>query len=167
MTTAISASLRGRPITAQDDAAIARVIRCVSAEFGLTSDKGYTVSDPDLDNLFALYNQPNSAYWIVEYAGEVVGGVGIAPLTASDDDVCELQKMYFLPVARGKGLARQLALQALEFARQRGFGRCYLETTGHLTSVIRLYQSLGFERIPYSMGNTGHTDCEVTMLKTL
>ncbi|MFC3394174.1 GNAT family N-acetyltransferase [Brenneria rubrifaciens] len=167
MTTAIPVSLRLRPIKAQDDAAIAHVIRCVSAEFGLTADKGYTVADPNLDNLFALYSQPNSAYWIVEHAGEVVGGGGIAPLPAGDEDVCELQKMYFLPVARGKGLAKQLAMQALAFARQRGFRRCYLETTGHLTSAIRLYQSLGFEHIPHSMGNTGHTDCEVTMLKML
>ncbi|MCU1794528.1 GNAT family N-acetyltransferase [Pectobacterium polaris] len=167
MTTATSANLQVRPITAQDDAAIAQVIRQVSAEFGLTADKGYTVSDPNLDALFALYNQPKSAYWVVEYEGRVVGGGGIAPLVAGEEDVCELQKMYFLPVVRGKGLARQLAIQALDFARQHGFRRCYLETTGHLTSAIRLYESLGFESIPHAMGNTGHTDCEVTMLKTL
>ncbi|MBJ7222387.1 MULTISPECIES: GNAT family N-acetyltransferase [unclassified Brenneria] len=167
MMTAMPVTLRMRPITAQDNAAIAGVIRCVSAEFGLTADKGYTVSDPDLDSLFELYNRPNSAYWVIEYQGEVVGGGGIAPLAAGDEDVCELQKMYFLPVLRGKGLARKLALLALDFARQRGFRRCYLETTGHLTSAIRLYRSLGFEHIPHAMGNTGHTDCEVTMLKQL
>ena len=167
MTTATSANLQVRPITARDDAAIAQVIRQVSAEFGLTADKGYTVSDPNLDALFALYSQPKSAYWVVEYESRVVGGGGIAPLVAGEEDVCELQKMYFLPVVRGKGLARQLAIQALDFARQHGFRRCYLETTGHLTSAIRLYESLGFELIPHSMGNTGHTDCEVTMLKVL
>lgn len=121
MTIALSLSLRMRPITAQDNAAIAAVIRRVSAEFGLTADKGYTVSDPNLDNLFQLYNQPNSAYWVIEYDGEVVGSGGIAPLQEGEADVCELQKMYFLPILRGKGLARQLALQALDFARQKGF----------------------------------------------
>ncbi|MCL2892891.1 GNAT family N-acetyltransferase [Brenneria tiliae] len=167
MTTAIPVDLLMRPITAQDNAAIARVIRRVSAEFGLTADKGYTVSDPDLDHLFELYNRPDSAYWVIEHLGEVGGGGGIAPLTSGDEDVCELQKMYFLPILRGRGLARQLAIQALDFARRRGFRRCYLETTGHLTSAIRLYESLGFEHIPHSMGHTGHTDCEVTMLKVL
>lgn len=167
MTTAIPANYRIRLITAQDNAAIARVIRRVSAEFNLTADKGYTVSDPNLDSLFELYSQPDSAYWVLEYEGEVVGGGGIAPLVGGDEDVCELQKMYFLPILRGKGLAKQLALQALNFAHLRGFRRCYLETTGHLTSAIRLYQSLGFEHIPRAMGNTRHTDCEVTMLKTL
>ncbi|MCG8709885.1 GNAT family N-acetyltransferase [Brenneria sp. 4F2] len=167
MTTTIPANYQIRPITAQDNAAIAGVIRRVSAEFNLTADKGYTVSDPNLDSLFELYNQPKNAYWVLEYEGEIVGGGGIAPLVGGDKDVCELQKMYFLPVLRGKGLAKRLALQALDFARRHGFRRCYLETTGHLTSAIQLYQSLGFEPIPHTMGNTRHTDCEVTMLKTL
>lgn len=167
MTTAIPVTIRMRPIRAQDNAAIAHVIRCVSAEFGLSADKGYTVSDPNLDNLFQLYSQPQSAYWVIEYEGEVAGGGGIAPLLEGEPDVCELQKMYFLPVLRGKGLARQLALHAFDFARQQGFRRCYLETTGSLTQAIQLYQKLGFERIPCAMGNTGHGDCEFTMLKTL
>lgn len=100
MTTGTPANYRIRPITVQDNAAIARVIRLVSAEFGLTADKGYTVSDPDLDHLFELYNQPASAYWVLEYEGEVVGGGGIAPLVDGDEDVCELQKCIFTGSAR-------------------------------------------------------------------
>lgn len=34
-----------RRLTLQDNPAIARVIRQVSAEYGLTADKGYTVAD--------------------------------------------------------------------------------------------------------------------------
>lgn len=48
MTTATPARLLVRPITAEDNPAIAHVIREVSAEHGLTADKGYTVSDPNL-----------------------------------------------------------------------------------------------------------------------
>ncbi|CNI06066.1 GNAT family N-acetyltransferase [Yersinia bercovieri] len=167
MTTATSIHLLVRPILAADNLAIANVIRDVSAEFGLSADKGYTVSDPNLDHLFELYSQPRSAYWVVEVDGNIAGGGGIAPLSGGDTDLCELQKMYFLPLLRGKGLAKQLALQALEFARQQGFGRCYLETTASLTSAVGLYEKLGFEHIDGPMGNTGHVDCEVTMLKTL
>ncbi|MCB5321678.1 GNAT family N-acetyltransferase [Yersinia intermedia] len=167
MTTATPIRLLVRPITAADNLAIANVIRDVSAEFGLTADKGYTVSDPNLDHLFELYSQPRSAYWVIEVDGNIAGGGGIAPLSGGEADLCELQKMYFLPILRGKGLAKQLALQALAFARQQGFGRCYLETTASLTSAIGLYEKLGFEHIDCSMGNTGHVDCEVTMLKKL
>ncbi|GAB7258640.1 MULTISPECIES: GNAT family N-acetyltransferase [Dickeya] len=167
MTTSAPISLLTRPIMATDNAAIARVIRLVSAEFGLTADKGYTVSDPNLDQLFELYCRPASAYWVVECNGEVVGGGGLAPLSGGEADVCELQKMYFLPLARGRGIARQLAEQALAFGREQGFRRCYLETTAHLTSAITLYEKLGFQHIPHAMGNTGHVDCEVRMLKIL
>ncbi len=167
MTTATPVRLLIRPITADDNAAIAHVIREVSAEHGLTADKGYTVSDPNLDALFQLYSQPRSAYWVVEIDGQIAGGGGVAPLQGGEIDVCELQKMYFLPVLRGKGLAKRLALQAMEFARQQGFNRCYLETTATLQQAISLYEHLGFEHIDCAMGNTGHGDCEVTMLKSL
>lgn len=166
MTTTTPIRLLVRPITAGDNLAIANVIREVSAEFGLTADKGYTVSDPNLDHLYELYSQPRSAYWVIEVDGHIAGG-GVAPLLGGEADLCELQKMYFLPILRGKGLAKQLALQALAFARQQGFGRCYLETTASLTSAVGLYERLGFEHIGGAMGNTGHVDCEVTMLKTL
>jgi putative acetyltransferase len=167
MTTVTPLNLQVRPITAADNPLIARVIRDVSAEFGLTADKGYTVSDPNLDRLFELYSEANSAYWIVEHQGNVLGGGGVAPLACSAPDICELQKMYFLPEARGFGLARDLALRAMEYARQQGFRRCYLETTASLTRAIKLYESLGFTLIDTAMGCTGHVDCEVRMLRTL
>lgn len=166
-TTATPLNLQVRPITAADNPHIAQVIRDVSAEFGLTADKGYTVSDPQLDRLFELYNAENSAYWIVEHKGQVMGGGGVAPLACSAPDICELQKMYFLPELRGFGLARELALRAMDYARERGFKRCYLETTGNLTRAIKLYESLGFEHIDGALGCTGHVDCEVRMLKAL
>lgn len=77
---------------------------------------------------------------MIEVDGRVAGGGGIAPLQGGADDICELQKMYFLPVLRGKGLAKRLALQALDFARQHGFRCCYLETTASLTQAVALYE---------------------------
>jgi len=160
-------SLTLRRITAGDNAAIASVIRQVSAEYGLTADKGYTVADPNLDELYQLYSQPGHAYWIIEQDGCVVGGGGVAPLSCSEADICELQKMYFLPSARGQGLAKKLALLALDHARTQGFTRCYLETTAFLKEAIGLYEHLGFAHISAPLGCTGHVDCEVRMLKTL
>lgn len=167
MTTVLQTSLRVRPIVPADNPHIASVIRVVSAEFGLTADKGYTVSDPNLDHLYEVYSADRCAFWVVEVEGKVVGGGGVAPLACSDADICELQKMYFMPSVRGLGLARRLAIQAMDFAREQGFKRCYLETTASLTRAIRLYEHLGFVHINGPMGSTGHVDCEVTMLKTL
>lgn len=167
MVTATQAGVRVRPIALQDNPLIAQVIRTVSAEFGLTADKGYTVSDPNLDRLFELYSHASSAYWIIERDGIVMGGGGVAPLSGSDADICELQKMYFLPEVRGLGVARTLALQAMSYAREQGFKRCYLETTASLTRAIKLYEQLGFRHIDGPLGFTGHVDCEVTMIRDL
>lgn len=167
MTTASAVNILVRPIAPTDNSAIAQVIRLVSAEFGLTADKGYTVSDPQLDQLFQLYSQPRSAYWVIECDGEIVGGGGVAPLSGGEPDTCELQKMYFMASLRGRGMAYELAQRALNFAREQGFGRCYLETTATLTRAIALYEKLGFVHIDGPMGNTGHGDCEVRMLKPL
>lgn len=156
-----------RTLQPEDNAAIAGVIRAVSAEYGLTADKGYTVADPELDTLYEVYSQPGHAYWVVECEGRVVGGGGIAPLRCSEPGICELQKMYFLPVARGKGIAKRLAYQAMEHARREGFERCYLETTAFLKEAVGLYERLGFQHIDAPLGCTGHVDCEVRMLKTL
>lgn len=86
-----------RRITATDNPAIAGVIRRVSAEYGLTADKGYTVADPNLDELYSVYSQPGHAYWVVEQNGQVVGGGGVAPLSCSEPDICELQKCTSCP----------------------------------------------------------------------
>ncbi len=163
----LSTQLHMRRLRADDNAAIARVIRNVSAEFGLTADKGYTVADPNLDILYTQYQRPRHAYWVIEQHQQVIGGGGIAPLAGGKDDICELQKMYFLPQARCMGLAKKLALTALDYAREQGFTRCYLETTAALVQAIALYQRLGFDFIDTPLGQTGHTDCEVRMLKTL
>ncbi|MEX0445138.1 GNAT family N-acetyltransferase [Xenorhabdus sp. SGI246] len=156
-----------RPITQQDNADIAAVIREVSAEHGLTADKGFAVADPILDTLYEVYSQPRSAYWVVEMEGKVVGGGGIAPLAGGDNDTCELQKMYLSSELRGKGVAKQIVQQSLAFGTEQGFTRCYLETTAELKAAIALYKKLGFSYLDEPLGNTGHSDCEVRMIKTL
>ncbi|USH02075.1 bifunctional helix-turn-helix transcriptional regulator/GNAT family N-acetyltransferase [Grimontia kaedaensis] len=149
-----------------DNAAIATVIRKVSAEYGLTADKGYSVADPTLDALSESYKADNAAYWVVEQNGKILGGGGVASLPG-EEGVCELQKMYFRPELRGRGFARRLAAMAMKFARHQGYHACYLETTACLKEAVSLYESLGFEHLDEPLGNTGHTDCEVAMLKKL
>ncbi|SPZ22614.1 Predicted acetyltransferase [Providencia rettgeri] len=130
-----------RPIEQQDNAGIAAVIREVSAEHGLTADKGFAVADPILDTLFEVYSKPRSAYWVVEMDGEIVGGGGVSQVAGGDNDTAELQKMYLSSVLRGKGLAKQIVLMSLEFAKAQGYTRCYLETTKELQAAIKLYEN--------------------------
>ncbi|EMN4467173.1 bifunctional helix-turn-helix transcriptional regulator/GNAT family N-acetyltransferase [Aeromonas hydrophila] len=159
---------RIRPITAADTPHIAAVIRAVSAEYGLTADKGYGVADPNLDRLHETYQGAQSRYWVIEGPdGTILGGGGIAPLAGEEGQVCELQKMYFMPSLRGLGLGRRLVLQALDEARALGYQRCYLETTAVLREATALYESLGFEHLPGPLGCTGHDACEICMVLAL
>ncbi|MGR5212877.1 bifunctional helix-turn-helix transcriptional regulator/GNAT family N-acetyltransferase [Vibrio rotiferianus] len=155
-----------RPLTKADNSQVADVIRKVSAEYGLTADKGYGVADPTLDDMYSVYDQQGAAYWVVEYQGEIVGGGGFAPL-AGEPNVCELQKMYFLPQTRGHGLAKRIVALSLQLAKQFGYQQCYLETTECLREAVGLYEKLGFEHLDAPLGQTGHDACEVVMLKTL
>ncbi|PSW63889.1 MarR family transcriptional regulator [Photobacterium leiognathi subsp. mandapamensis] len=154
-----------RAITPLDNAAVAALIRRVSAEYGLTPDRGFSVADPHLDDLCQHYQTANSRYWVIEKNNRILGCGGIAPL-AGDTQWSELQKVFFLPEIRGKGLARTLTVKALKFARENSFKGCYLETTEVLKEAVKLYQSLGFVDIPTALGSTGHDACEIHMLKT-
>ncbi|HHF3109751.1 bifunctional helix-turn-helix transcriptional regulator/GNAT family N-acetyltransferase [Vibrio antiquarius] len=155
-----------RPLTKADNPQVADVIRKVSAEYGLTADRGYGVADPTLDDMYSVYNQNRAAYWVIEHRGEIVGGGGFAPL-AGEPNVCELQKMYFLPQTRGHGLAKRIVALSLQLAKQLGYQQCYLETTECLREAVGLYEKLGFEHLDAPLGQTGHDACEVVMLKVL
>ena len=161
-----SSGVMVRSLQQQDNTVVANVIRQVSYENGLTEDKGYGVADPTLEDMFSVYNNERSQYWVIELDGKVVGGGGFAPL-AGMPEVCELQKMYFLPETRGKGLAKRLVNMSMEKAKELGYQHMYLETTECLNAAVKLYEKLGFEHLDSAWGETGHDACEVVMAKTL
>lgn len=148
-----------RPIRADDDAAMADVIRTVMPEFGATGS-GFAISDPEVDWMSRAYAAPRHAYFALERDGRVVGGAGVAPLAGGDADVCELRKMYFLPEARGSGAGAAMMARCLDAARGFGFARCYLETLTGMDAAMRLYERSGFRRIDAPMGATGHGGCD-------
>jgi GNAT superfamily N-acetyltransferase len=51
---------------------------------------------------------------------------------------------YLAPAHRGRGLGKRLVRRALDRARQLGFRRVELETTGVFRVAIGLYESFGF-----------------------
>jgi putative acetyltransferase len=147
-----------RPLELADDAAVARIIRTVMPEFG-ASGPGFAIHDAEVDCMHATYTRPRSSYFVVEHAGAVQGGGGIAPLEGADEAVCELRKMYFLPGLRGLGAGRALIERCLEAARAQGFRSCYLETLTNMATARALYERFGFRRLPGALGATGHFGC--------
>ena len=153
-----------RPIRADDDAAVAAIIRTVMPEFGAVGD-GFAINDPEVDWMSRAYAEPRCSYFVIELDGVVSGGAGVAPLVDGDQDVCELRKMYFLPTLRGLGAGAAMMQVCLDAARGHGFLRCYLETLGGMDAAMRLYERSGFQRIPGPMGATGHGGCNAFYLR--
>ena len=155
-----------REIKTKDDAQVAKVIRAVLVEMGVPK-VGTAYADEALDKMTATYNNNKTAYFVLEDHGEIKGGAGIAPLDNFEGNICELQKMYFLPEARGKGLGTQMMDECLAKAKFFGFEKCYLETLPYMTDAAKLYAKYGFESLKGPLGDTGHYSCNVWMIKTL
>ncbi|HEX5960317.1 MAG TPA: GNAT family N-acetyltransferase [Rhodanobacteraceae bacterium] len=155
-----------RPIEPRDDAAVAAVIRAVMPEFG-AGGAGFAIHDAEVDAMHAAYARPRSAYFVVEVAGDVVGGGGVAPLEHAEPDICELRKMYFLPRARGLGAGHAMIARCLATARGLGFKRCYLETLTGMDAAQHLYREHGFLPLCSPIGRTGHHGCDRWFIRAL
>ena len=149
-----------RPIDERDDAAVAAIIREVMPEFG-ASGAGFAINDPEVTWMSRAYQDARSLYLVVvDEGGVVMGGGGIAPLAGGDATTCELRKMYFSKIARGRGAGRALITRLLDEAKARGFQRCYLETLTGMDAAQHLYEKVGFVRIASAQGCTGHYSCD-------
>ncbi len=156
-----------RPILAKDNKYIAEVIRKSFRDNQTDHLEGVSLHDPALNNLSEAYAKAHSGYWVVEVNRQIVGGVGIAPLQGADNEYCEMQKLYLDRSVTGIGLGRRLIALSIEKVKEFGYRYCHLETLKELGAAVSLYESFGFEHLDGSLGNTGHSSCEICMLKKL
>lgn len=159
-------SLVIREIQEKDNVQVAQVIRKVLVDLGVPK-VGTAYADKALDHMFQNYNVPKASYFVVEKENNIIGCCGIAQLDNYDGNVCELQKMYFLEEARGKGLGARMIDTCILKAKAYGFDKMYLETMPYMEAAQILYKKSGFEYIDAPMGDTGHYSCPVWMLKDL
>ncbi len=153
-----------RPVIKQDNRELARIIRESLKEFG--ADKPGTVYyDESTDRLSEVFERKGSAYFVLLWNGEIAGGAGIFPTPGLPDDTCELVKMYLLPHARGKGFGYELLIRCSRFAAGIGYRKMYLETLPELSLAISLYERFGFKRLDAPLGHTGHTGCNIWMIR--
>lgn len=162
-----------RKIKKEDNAQIANVIRevFISDDYPKT---GTAFEDSQLYFMFETYDKPKAAYFVVidteinsALYGKIIGGAGVSQLDNSNENICELQKMYFLKEARGKGIGQEMILKCLEKAKEFGYEKCYLETLPNMLAAQKLYQKVGFQYLEEPLGCTGHSSCPVWMIKDL
>ncbi|MFP2994509.1 GNAT family N-acetyltransferase [Spongiivirga sp. MCCC 1A20706] len=155
-----------REIKKEDNEIIERIIKLVLDEMGVPKT-GSTYEDASLKTMYESYSNDRATYYVIEKSGTVVGGGGFSQLTNAETTVCEIQKMYLLNETRGLGLGKKLLSKCIEGAKRAGFTTCYLETMPDMKAAQHVYKQNGFEYINKPKGDTGHTACQVWMVKEL
>jgi putative acetyltransferase len=155
-----------RKIEKKDNKEIADLIRSVFREFGIARP-GTVYFDPTTDDLYTLFQNPGSIYWIAEDNGKIIGGCGIYPTENLPEGFGELVKLYLDPSYRNKGIGRQLMEKSMDSAKQLGYKQLYLESLPELGRAISLYEREGFRFIDHKMGDSGHFGCDIWMVKDL
>lgn len=151
-----------RKIEKRDNQVVGEIVQTSLKVHGLDLPKT-AYYDPYLFELYDYYQQEAAEYWVVEEKGRVVGGAGIGPFDI-DLGICELQKLYLLKEAQGKGYSKLLIEKALEFAKEH-YDNCYIETFASLKVANLLYIKYGFKPLEKPLDKTEHGACDTWFLK--
>ena len=81
------------PIKETDNAQMARLIRCVIDEFGV-SRTSTVYDDPATYCISQSVENTNAEYWVIDYKGEIQGGCGFYPTKGLPDKCVEIVKYY-------------------------------------------------------------------------
>jgi ribosomal protein S18 acetylase RimI-like enzyme len=129
-----------RQATAEDAAAIARLLR----DFNLEYDE----PTPDVETLTATVRRLLvESEIVVLLAGDGPDGLSLfrfRPALWADGSETYLQEFYVIPNLRGQGIGRRLLEQTIEFARAAGAAGIDLNTGETDTAARNLYESMGF-----------------------
>src|SRR5690606_2825234 len=116
------------------------------------------VIEPDLpyvQHLREVAEQAKTADVLVATDAEdkVVGTVVVAQPPSPEAEIAKPGELEFRmlatdPEAKGRGVGQTLVDGVLEQARERGLKRVVLSVADHNDRAIRLYQRLGFRRLP-------------------
>lgn len=80
--------------------------------------------------------------WLAERDGKLVG---CSAMILRDGNLGQLRWVLVDASARGVGLGKDLVNRALDYARDSGCTRVFLETTDGLPESQQLYEQIGFE----------------------
>lgn len=143
-----------------DNAALLAVVQQCVLEFGYPHSP-YITHPEEADLYGDMHGESSRMYVLLDATGQIVGGGGFAPVLGAEG-YCEIQKVYFLPKARGLGWGKRLVKRLMDEAAELGYTHYYIESVPEMTGAIALYESLGF--VPCNRHSTdGHNVCTVYM----
>jgi ribosomal protein S18 acetylase RimI-like enzyme len=126
-------------------------VRALFDEYAVSLDVDLSFQDfaRELAELPGEYSAPRGCLLVAD-EGDIVGCVALRALAGGDEAQGEIKRLYLRPVARGRGIGRELALTVITRARAIGYRSLKLDTLASMRSARALYSSLGFrECAPY------------------
>ncbi len=134
-----------RPAGDDDEAGLIALIGGCFAEYpGCVLDVDGEI--PELRAIATHFTGRDGRFWVAEADGAVAGCIGLAP--APDPAGVELLKLYVDGAWRGRGLGGRLVALVEAEATRRGAAFIELWTDTRFESAHRLYERLGYRRLP-------------------
>lgn len=155
-----------RKIKKEDNETLAKIIRSCFDDFNVPK-AGTVYEDPTTDHLSELFKAEKSALFVAETEGNLCGCCGIFPTEGLPDQCAELVKFYISKTYRGLGLGKQLMETSMDFAKTAGFHSVYIESLPEFSTAVSIYEKQGFRYLDKPLGNSGHTGCDLWMIKHL
>jgi len=155
-----------RQVQESDNLGLAKMIRNVFEEYDAPK-KGTVYSDTTTDALFELFQNKKSILYVAENSENILGCCGIFPTPGLPDHCAELVKFYLPKELRNKGIGKILLERCIAAAKQLGYSQLYIESLPHFSKAISMYEKQGFNALKNPLGESGHTSCNIWMLKEL
>ena len=125
----------------QYDAGVQAVIRAGLESAGISLEKYPQVWEEVAPEYVESHYGGRAQFWVALQDENVVGTIAV---DEKDQKTAEVKRMYVSPALHGAGVGKQLLDVALEFAREHGYTKVYLETDGLMNRAHRFYEKNGF-----------------------
>lgn len=155
-----------RKIQQSDNERLAKIIRSCFHDFNVAT-AGTVYEDPTTDQLYELFSPENATLFVAEIDGEIAGCCGIYPTEGLPENCAELVKFYISKDYRGRGIGKMSMEKSIDFAKNAGFKSIYIESLPEFSTAVSIYEKQGFTYLDQPLGNSGHTGCNLWMIKHL
>ena len=106
----------------------------------------------ELSEFLRRFKEERDGFWVANVDGRIVGSIAIDGLN-HDNKGAHLRWFIVAPENQGQGIGKILIEEAIEFCREKRFGRIYLWTFAGLDAARHLYERYGFRLCEQCEGN--------------
>ena len=93
---------------------------------------------------FENYSPDKDQFWFVEVNGKMVGAIAVVEHSPQK---AQLRWFILHPQFRSRGFGHDLFTEAMQYCRERGYKKVFLETTADQKTAIKMYMKAGFRKV--------------------